>query len=52
MTDAGSRISVGVCTATHSVPSKSSFVAAVFSRTSPPISSMRSVIISHIWPGP
>jgi hypothetical protein len=52
MTASGSMISSCVWTATHSSFSNSRRVAGVSRRTSPPSSSMRAVIVSHIWPGP
>ena len=52
MTASGSMISSGVWTATHSSSTNSRRVAGVSRRTSPPSSSMRAVIVSHIWPGP
>jgi hypothetical protein len=48
----GVSTSVGVWTRTTWPSSASIRVAGVLSRTSPPSSSMRAVIISHIWPGP
>ncbi len=48
----GSMTSSGVWMRTTRPSSISMRVAGVSRRTSPPSSSMRVVIVSHIWPGP